>query len=131
MRRLPSDPCASDLDAAKIVVVGHSMGGRVAAHLSATGDVGAVVALAPWWPRNDADLIPVTCRLLVVHGTADTRTDPHSSQIQTLRARDRGVDATWIPIEGAGHYLIRQWPRWHELTAQFAASQLSEPLSEP
>jgi dienelactone hydrolase len=33
-------------DAAKIVVVGHSMGGRVAAHLSASGDVGAVVALA-------------------------------------------------------------------------------------
>jgi pimeloyl-ACP methyl ester carboxylesterase len=33
--------------AANIVVVGHSMGGRVAAHLSASGDVGAVVALAP------------------------------------------------------------------------------------
>ena len=68
-------------DAAKIVVVGHSMGGRVAAHLSASGDVGAVVALAPWWLRDDADLIPNTCRLLVMHGTADTWTDPHSSYI--------------------------------------------------
>jgi pimeloyl-ACP methyl ester carboxylesterase len=57
-------------DAAKMVVVGHSMGGRLAAHLSASGDVGAVVALAPWWPRDDADLIPNTCRLLVMHGTA-------------------------------------------------------------
>ena len=112
-------------DAANIVVVGHSMGGRVAAHLSASGDVGAVVALAPWWPREDAEVIPNTCRLLVLHGTADTRTDPHSSYRQTLRARDRGVDANWISIEGGGHYLIWQWPRWHELTAQFAASQLS------
>jgi hypothetical protein len=64
-------------DAAKIVVVGHSMGGRVAAHLSAS------------------------------------------------------VDAQWMPIEGAGHYLLRQWPRWHQLTAEFAASQLSERLLEP
>ena len=29
-----------------------------------------------------------------------TRTDPHSSYRQTLRARDRGVDANWISIEG-------------------------------
>ena len=32
-----------------IAVVGHSMGGRVAAHLAAGGGVGTVVALAPWW----------------------------------------------------------------------------------
>ena len=46
----------------QIAVVGHSMGGRVAAHLAARGDVGTVVALAPWWVGNDADLIPVTTR---------------------------------------------------------------------
>jgi pimeloyl-ACP methyl ester carboxylesterase len=125
------DSMREHFDAAKIVVVGHSMGGRVAAHLSASGYVGAVVALAPWWPRDDANLIPNTCRLLVMHGTADTWTDPRSSYRQTVRARDRGVDAQWISIEGAGHYLFRQWPRWHGLTAQFAASQLSERLLEP
>jgi pimeloyl-ACP methyl ester carboxylesterase len=125
------DSMREHFDAAKIVVVGHSMGGRVAAHLSASGYVGAVVALAPWWPRDDADLIPNTCRLLVMHGTADTWTDPRSSYRQTVHARDRGVDAKWISIEGAGHYLFRQWPRWHGLTAQFAASQLSERLLEP
>jgi dienelactone hydrolase len=123
------DSMREHFDAAKIVVVGHSMGGRVAAHLSASGYVGAVVALAPWWPRDDADLIPNT--LLVMHGTADTWTDPRSSYRQTVHARDRGVDAKWISIEGAGHYLFRQWPRWHGLTAQFAASQLSERLLEP
>jgi pimeloyl-ACP methyl ester carboxylesterase len=125
------DSMREHFDAAKIVVVGHSMGGRVAAHLCASGYVGAVVALAPWWPRDDADLIPNTCRLLVMHGTADTWTDPRSSYRQTVHARDRGVDAKWISIEGAGHYLFRQWPRWHGLTAQFAASQLSERLLEP
>jgi len=69
------------------------MGGRVAAHLSASGDVGAVVALAPWWPRDDADLFPNTCRLLVMHGTADTWTDPHSSYRQTFVP----AAAAWTP----------------------------------
>ncbi|MET0758549.1 MAG: alpha/beta fold hydrolase [Mycobacterium sp.] len=119
-----------EFDSTKIVVVGHSMGGRVAAHLSASGDVGAVVALAPWWPRNDADLVPASCRLLVLHGTADLRTDPGSSRVQTLRARKRGVNAQWVAMEGAGHSMIRDWRRWHRLTAEFAAAQLAETLPE-
>ena len=46
------DDMREQFDPTKIVVVGHSMGARVAAHLSASGDVGAVIALAPWWPRR-------------------------------------------------------------------------------
>jgi pimeloyl-ACP methyl ester carboxylesterase len=120
-----------DFPARQIAVVGHSMGGRVAAHLSASGDVGSVVALAPWWPRTDADLVPAGCRLLVIHGTADTRTDPGASRAQTRRAADRGVDAQWVPVEGAGHYLVRGWRQWHRLTADFVAATLSDRLPEP
>ena len=88
-----------------IVLVGHSMGGRVAARLASGGGIGAVVALAPWWPREDGDLIPARTRLLVVHGTADTRTDPRSSRTQTSRARQRGLDAQWAGIE----VRVTQW----------------------
>jgi pimeloyl-ACP methyl ester carboxylesterase len=104
-----------------IVLVGHSMGGRVAARLAASGGIGAVVALAPWWPADDGDLIPAPTRLLVVHGTADIRTDPVSSRIQTLRARQRGLDAHWVPIAGAGHYLLRRYGEWHRRTVDFVA----------
>ncbi len=109
---------------AEIAVVGHSMGGRVAAHLAARGDVGSVVALAPWWVGDDGDLIPATTRLLVVHGTADTWTDPRASLAQTRRAQQRGVDAEWVGLDGAGHYMVRQWREWHRLTAEFVAEQL-------
>jgi dienelactone hydrolase len=51
-----------------IVSVGYLNGGRVAARLCAGADVGAVVALT---------LIPAPTRLLVMHGTAGTWTDPH------------------------------------------------------
>jgi pimeloyl-ACP methyl ester carboxylesterase len=110
---------------AQIAVVGHSMGGRVAAHLAARGDVGAVVALAPWWVGDDGDLIPTSTRLLVVHGTADTWTDPRASRTQTLRAEGRGVDAQWVGLDGAGHYMLRQWRDWHRLTADFVAEQFA------
>jgi pimeloyl-ACP methyl ester carboxylesterase len=107
-----------------IVLVGHSMGGRVAAQLAASADAGAVVALAPWWVGGDADLIPPTTRLLVVHGTADTWTDPSSSRIQTLRAQHYGLDAQWTGIEGAGHYMVRRWREWHRRTTDFVADYL-------
>ena len=86
--------------------------------------IGAVVALAPWWPREDGDLIPARTRLLVVHGTADTRTDPHSSRTQTSRARERGLDAQWAGIEGAGHSMVRRWSQWHSRTTDFVAEYL-------
>jgi dienelactone hydrolase len=108
----------------RIAVVGHSMGGRVAAHLATGGDVGTVVALAPWWVGNDGDRIPVSTRLLVVHGTADTWTDPRASHAQVRRAQQRGLDAKWIGMHGAGHYMVRQWRDWHRLTADFVAEQL-------
>jgi pimeloyl-ACP methyl ester carboxylesterase len=113
-----------------IVVVGHSMGARVAAHLAADGHVGAVAALAPWWPAADADLIPAGCRLLTMHGTADTWTDPVAARVQTARARRRGVDAHFVAVPGAGHFLLRDRPRWHRTTAEFATAQW-EPRATP
>ncbi len=109
-----------------VVVVGHSMGGRVAAHLAEEGRVAAVAALAPWWPANDGDLIPSACKLLTMHGTADNWTDPTASRAQTLRAVARGVDAEWVDFPGAGHFLLRDYARWHRLTAAFAKAQWSE-----
>jgi pimeloyl-ACP methyl ester carboxylesterase len=108
-----------------IVLVGHSMGGRVAARLAAGGQLGAVVALAPYWPRGDGDLIPASTRLLVVHGTGDTRTDPNSSRVQTLRAAQRGVDAQWVGIDGVGHFMMRRFGEWQRRTADFVAEYLS------
>jgi pimeloyl-ACP methyl ester carboxylesterase len=108
-----------------IVLVAHSMGARVAAQLSASADVGAVVALAPWWVGGDGDLISSPTRLLVVHGTADTWTDPGSSRTQTLRARQRGLDAQWAGVGGAGHYMVRRCREWHRRTADFVADYLA------
>lgn len=112
-----------NLNPSNVVLVGHSMGARVAVHL-APRDVGGIVALAQWWPHGDADLVPTQCRLLTVHGTADTWTDPRSSEAQTRRARERGVDATWVGMPNAGHYLLRDAGLWHRATTDFVATRL-------
>jgi len=117
------DRARDRFEPARIAVVGHSMGGRVAAHLAARGDVGTVVALAPWWPGKDGDLIPTSTRLLVVHGTADTWTDPQASRTQADRAQQRGVNSQWVGFDGAGHYMVRQWGQWHRLAGEFVAAQ--------
>lgn len=109
-----------------VVLVAHSMGGRVAARLAAAGQIGALVALAPYWPRDDADLIPTSTRLLVIHGTADTRTDPDSSRIQTMRARQRGLDAQWVGIDGVGHAMLRRFGEWQRRTVDFVAAYVAE-----
>lgn len=113
-----------EINPERVVLVGHSMGARVAVHLSGSSDVDGVVALAPWWPHDDADLVPTGCRLLTLHGSADSWTDPRASLMQTRWARDRGVDAQWVGLPKAGHYLLHDFRRWHRLTAEFIAEQL-------
>lgn len=124
--RAALDEMLDTVGSGPLVLVGHSMGGRVAAHLAGQRRVAAVAALAPWWPENDCDLIPPGCRLLTMHGTADSWTDPVSSQRQTLRAATRGVDAQWVEFPGAGHFLMQNYARWHRLTADFAITAISQ-----
>lgn len=119
------DAVLNRIEPKSIVLVGHSMGGRVAAHLAGGTGIGAVVALAPWWVGDDGDLIPPPTRLLVLHGTADTWTDPGASRIQTLRAGQRGLDAQWAGVEGAGHYMVRRSSEWHRRTLDFVADYLA------
>ena len=123
--RVALDDLLTHFDPKDVVVVGHSMGARVAAHLAASGDVGAVVALAPWWPEGDGDLIPPGRRLLTMHGTSDTWTDPVAARLQTERASTRGVDARWLPVAGAGHFLIGNYHLWHRTIADFAMAHWS------
>jgi pimeloyl-ACP methyl ester carboxylesterase len=115
-----------ELGESRVVLVGHSMGGRVAAHLAARPEVVGVVALAPWWPSDDADLIRPDTRLVALHGTADTWTSPEASRRQCARADGRGVDARWIGLPGSGHFMVRDAADWHRKTAESVVALFGE-----
>lgn len=98
-----------------VILVGHSMGGRVAAHVSAHVDIAGIVALAPWWPERDSDLVRAP-QVLTIHGTADTWTSATVSSAETDAMAARGVAARFIGIDGAGHFMLSNAGGWHRLT---------------
>ena len=114
---------------APVLLIGHSMGGRVAAAVADDPRVRCVLALAPWWPDGEGAGIPAGTRLVVAHGTADRWTDPLASWMQTELAVLRGVDAQWIGIAGAGHTMLRDPGRWHRIAVDVVRDQSHRPVS--
>lgn len=95
-----------------IVVVGHSMGGRVAVRVMDEDAVVGAVGLAPWLP--DGEPVPELSgrRLLLLHGTADRIIPVTYSQRWAARA---GVELRTVP--GGDHSMLRPLPTWHRMTA--------------
>ena len=109
-----------------VVLVGHSMGGRVVLRLSDEPDVAGVAALAPWIAgdaRRPRPGIPV----LLMHGTRDRLTDPRRTAALATRFAAAGVDVRHVPIDGGDHPMLRQANRWHDTVADFVSEVLRAP----
>lgn len=104
---------------APIVLVGHSMGGRVALNLMDEPDVVAVAALAPWIVAADGVHGHAGQHALLMHGLDDNVTDPRLTERYAAELRERGVDVQWAPVEGEGHAMLRRATRWHRDVARF------------
>ncbi|MGW5270568.1 alpha/beta hydrolase [Rhodococcus sp. NPDC003994] len=112
----------------RVVLVGHSMGGRTAAAVAGHPAVAGVVALAPWWPSGtETDTMAQGSRLLVVHGTRDRWTDATLSHAATTRAERRGVTARFVSMRGAGHFMLYCSWRWSRLTREAVRDVLFAP----
>jgi dienelactone hydrolase len=107
-----------------VALVGHSMGGRVAVAAADDPSVRAVVALAPWLPRDEPAQAVAGCRVLVLHGTRDRRTDPGGSLDFATRARPLAAEMVRIELSGAGHSMLRRADVWKGLTTYFTRSCL-------
>jgi dienelactone hydrolase len=106
-----------------VVLVGHSMGGRVALRLAAEPDVAGVAALAPWVESDSVQARPGT-PVLLVHGSRDRITDPRRTAVLASRLYDRGVDVRSETIEGDSHAMMRDAGAWHRLVRDFVIEVL-------
>lgn len=102
-----------------IVLVGHSLGGRVAFRLAgSTGSAPVVgaVGLAPWAVETDPvdhlDGVP----LAVVQGTADRTIPLPTTRPWLARAVAAGAEIDEMVIDGGDHTMLRGWRRWHAAT---------------
>lgn len=106
-----------------VVLVGHSMGGRVALRLAGEPGVAGVAALAPWVESDSVQARPGT-PVLLVHGSRDRVTDPRRTAVLAARLRDRGVDVRSVTMENDGHAMLRDPGGWHRLVRDFVTEVL-------
>jgi alpha-beta hydrolase superfamily lysophospholipase len=109
-----------------VVVVGHSMGGRVALQLSGEPDVVGVAALAPW-VESDVRQPPPGVSLLLVHGSRDRITDPRRTDVLAERYTAGGVDLRYVKVEGGTHSMLKDAALWHGTVADFVTDVLIGP----
>lgn len=109
-----------------VVVVGHSMGGRVALHLGAERDVVGVAALAPWVESDVRQPRPGVA-VLLMHGSRDRVTDPRRTEVLAHRFADSGVDLRHVKVEGGSHTMLKGAALWHDTVADFVTGVLLGP----
>lgn len=97
---------------ARVVLVGHSMGGRVALRLAGAPAAHTVCALAPWTQPGD----PVTQLsgrgVSIAHGDRDRVTPGSTSRAYVRRAAAAGIQIERVEIEGSGHAMLRRAGVW-------------------
>lgn len=108
-----------------VVLVGHSMGGRVALRLAAEPGVVGVAALAPWVESDSVAARPGT-PVLLVHGSRDRITDPRRTAVLASRLYDRGVDVRSVTMDGDTHAMLRDAGAWHRLVRDFVIEVLDD-----
>lgn len=113
-----------------ICLIGVGMGARAALRAAGHPAVNSVLALAPWLPDSEAALSPDPVkhlagrRVLVVHGTNDTHTDPELSYRLAERAKKINNEVCRFEVHTDGHRLQQHRPEVYALAADFALGSL-------
>jgi predicted esterase len=104
---------------APVVLVGHSLGGRVAVRAAGERGVAGVVALAPWITPGEPREQLGGRRMLIVHGTRDRITSYEESRRYAASARSIADEACFVGLRGCGHAMVRRVTTWNRLTAEY------------
>ncbi|RZS43379.1 alpha/beta hydrolase family protein [Herbihabitans rhizosphaerae] len=114
-----------------VVLVGHSMGGRVALRVAGDEAVAGVCALAPWTPSGEPVDQLAGRTVLIAHGDRDTTTLPADSYAYALRAKEITDSVCRLTVRGEGHALLRKAGVWTALVRSFTKGVLGlEPLDD-
>ncbi|WP_103336185.1 alpha/beta hydrolase [Amycolatopsis sp. CA-126428] len=108
-----------------VVLVGHSMGARVALRVADDPAVRGVCALAPWTPRGEPVEAVAGKSVLVVHGTLDRMTSPAESHAYAERAADVAARVARFEIANEGHAMLRRARVWTRLAVAFTLDLLA------
>jgi predicted alpha/beta-hydrolase family hydrolase len=111
-----------------VVLVGHSMGGRVALRVADDPAVVGVCALAPWTPAGEPVAQLAGRTVLLAHGTQDAVTDPELSYAYAVRAREV-AEVCRFEVRDEAHAMLRRAGEWRRLVRRFTLGVLG--VTEP
>ena len=101
-----------------VVLLGHSMGGRVAVNVADEPSVRDLVLLAPWLPAGEAVDAVRRRRVLILHGDHDRTTRLADSEAWAARAARVEADVEVHRIAGGDHAMLRRVHVWQSLAAR-------------
>ena len=106
-----------------VVLLGHSMGARTALRVADDPSVVGVVALAPWFPREEP-LVGIGDKpLIAFQGRRDRITSYAETQQFVTRVGD---NARLVDLGEVGHYMLRRRARWNDAALSAASAMVVE-----
>jgi|SRR5215207_3550095 len=125
----------------RVVLIGHSMGGRAVVAAGNHPRVVGVLGLAPWLPQGEpltmhghpADVVEAVGEsgppqtVVLAHGTDDRITDPRLTAAYARRLRTAGLPVGLLGVEGETHAMLHRYADWNELVRRFTVHTLGKP----
>jgi len=101
-----------------VILLGHSMGGRVAVHVADDPSVVGVVALAPWWEDTEPVHTLAGRSLIAAHGRRDRLTSFVQTRQFVERARSVTDHAEFVDMGPRGHYMLSGANAWNDVAIE-------------
>ena len=114
-----------------VVLLGHSMGARVAVHVADDPSVRGVVGLAPWWSSEDPVSTLSGRSLRAAHGRRDRITSFRETSRYVDRARSVADSAELQDMGALGHYMLTGSARWHDVALTTSLELLGMQVPTP
>jgi predicted esterase len=100
-----------------VVLLGHSMGARTAAHVADDPQVVGVVGLAPWWQPDDPVSALRDRHVVGAHGRTDKITSARMTRAYLGRAAGLAASTDFVDMGRVGHYMLRRVASWNDVAA--------------
>lgn len=104
----------------RVLLIGHSLGGRAVVAAGNHPLVQGVLGLAPWLPGGEP-LVALRGPVVLAHGTDDRITSPAQTAAYAKRLRASGVPVALFAVEGDNHTMLNRSPDWNALVRDFTA----------
>jgi predicted esterase len=108
----------------RVLLIGHSMGGRAVVAVGNHPRVAGVLGLAPWLPPEEP-LVALRGTVVLAHGTLDRITDPARTTAYANSLRSTGVPVANFAVDGEKHAMLHRAADWTTLVHHFTSTALS------